>query len=213
VRNPRNLKDHHSYGCSGGTVNPTLSSLLLHKGIGDTQVPFPYYFKHMKKQYRQFGRSLCQTGKNIIQQTFNLKPQVKQFGEIHSIIKSKTGIRNISLADYSYNTLNWDKWLELIEADWTNEVRYKKQFRDCDNLAFIFAGRISELFEINTAGVVYGAVYENGKEKYRHYWNCIVTSDNKLYYYDPMIDKHTEVKSDMTQLGKYDYLPVSFRLF
>jgi len=168
----------------------------------------------VKRIARQFGVALNRAGINIIKDAFHINPVRISYDEMLTFLQDITEnkLNYISLADQNYYLIPWEQWKQIIEVDWTDKKKYLKDRFDCDNFAFLFAARMAEIFDINSAGVAHGKV------NIGHFWNAIVVKDNmgnlRLYYYEPMKDLYTEFKKGSQPImGSWSYTTYSLRFF
>ena len=136
--------------------------------------------------------------------------QVKKFLEENTSLYS---INYISLADDWYNLISYKDWETAIENDIVNLTPYKKQETDCENFAYMFASKMGYEYGINSCGVVHGKV------NIGHFWNCIITDDWRLYYYDVKKEKNGNLgvalyeKGRPIIIGGWTYTPDSYRMY
>lgn len=124
-----------------------------------------------------------------------LKTETYNNNEIQKFLKSQ-GISKFSLFDRKYYLIDWNTWQKIIKVDTINK-EYTNDTFDCDNYSFLFASRMSYLFNLNSVGVVFGKSLEFGKtfniRTNEHSFNLILSyNENKeleLYIYEPMNDK------------------------
>ena len=112
--------------------------------------------------------------------------------------------------DRKYKILTLDKWKEIIESDTLNETKkWKKDVFDCDNFALVFSAHCAEFYEVNSAGIAVGAIYDaNTLEKVgKHAYNILAVKEGDqlvLYLYEPQTDGLT-VAGKKTKLGNWIY--------
>ena len=171
--------------------------------------------KKVNQIAKKLGLILVNQGQSFIKNAFHIKPIEILSGKIVEVLKSRGFNKNITLSDGRFYLIPFSQWKEIIEVDWTDKMKYVKEKRDCDNFAYSFSSRMSELFEINSAGIVWGYIYnkDTGKSIGGHLWNCIITSDFKMYFYEPMKDTYLEYNSGKIVMGKWRYEALSFRFF
>ena len=98
---------------------------------------------------------------------------------------------------------------EVIRLDWTNYYHYIQSLFDCDDYARVFKAHCMEIFRINAIGYVVGEVRDKNTNQLLgyHAFNVVVTSDEKIYMYEPQNDMLVEVKDGKGYFGKYIYIP------
>ena len=112
--------------------------------------------------------------------------------------------------DLKYRIPNLETIKKIIELDWTNYRRYVSEFFDCDDFARVFKAHLLEIWRINGVGYVVGEVRDAKTNQLLGYhgWNCIITSDGKVYFYEPQRDWIEEVKDGKAIFrDKYVYIP------
>jgi len=125
----------------------------------------------------------------------------------------EVGIKvDASVMDRSYALTTWKNWKEVISDDIVKEMKYIKEFYDCDNFAFSFNVFSSMLYGLNSAPPTYGETNYG-----RHYFNIIITKDNgqlNAYLYEPGNGKYDKIeKGKDLQLGNMIYDPIKITLF
>lgn len=158
---------------------------------------------------KKFGKSLIESGLTILKGAFHLKPQVYTSSEIRGFL-NQFNFPSISLADEKYYTETWETWKNLIKYDWTEEKEWYADKYDCDNHAFSFGSRIPEIFDLNTAGICFGTIYnkDTGKLIGGHAFNLIIAlEDEKLtaYLFEPLTDKYVKWTNGDNILGDWKY--------
>ena len=173
--------------------------------------------KQVNKIARNLGATLSRAGNKMIASAFHLQPKIYTKAQLSPFLLSK--IKSVSLSDQKYHLISWEKWKEIIAVDWTDLLRYIPDTRDCDNFAAIFTSRMSEIFELNTAGICYGYIeWDNANGtvgKGGHAYNLIITEDYgelNLRLYEPMNDLWA-MYNDNIQLGKFRYVASNWVLF
>lgn len=116
-----------------------------------------------------------------------------------------------SMDDDYYYFPSIGKFMEIINADKTEEMTYLKDKRDCDKFAKIFKGNISRFYAINGAGIAYGTVSsasEPGKYD-SHAWIVFIASNESnepaLYFLEPRNDLIVEA-AKTTDIGGKTYI-------
>jgi len=166
----------------------------------------------VNKIARKMGTTLTTAGIKMIRSAFDISPIKITNTDLYAFLRDITDnkLNYISLADQNYYLIPWEQWKEIIEVDWTDKKKYLKDRFDCDNFAFLFAARMAEIYDINSAGVVHGKVNVG------HFWNAIIVKDEnlRLYYYEPMKDLYTEYKKGSpVVMGNWNYTTYSLRFF
>lgn len=145
---------------------------------------------------KNLGKLLLTSGLRFVRQAYSLSPQVYTNGQINNILNPYK-YPSLSLSDEKYSVIDWPTWRAIIDNDWSKERQYKADIWDCDNYAFLFAARMAEIFELNTAGVCYGEVFDkNTKKKVAgHAFNLVIAKDGdtlKPFLFEPENGKYTE---------------------
>ena len=168
---------------------------------------------------RKMGVVLCRAGIKMIESAFHFEVVEHSRDSIRSYLNGQLGNIgcSITLSDKKYYTTNWKTFEDIIEVDWTDKKKYLKERYDCDDFSYSFTTRISEIFELNTAGVAHGTIYKNGKKVGGHFWNAILVNGKngkELYWYEPMSDKWTkDKKGEAIIMGSWEYRVNSLRFF
>ena len=165
---------------------------------------------------KTIGSSLVRIGTKMIQSSFSLKPTEVIAHQVRTFLQGYGYKNNVTLSDGKYRLVPFYQWKEIIKIDWTDKKKYLTDFYDCDNFAFLFAARMAEIFELNSAGVAHGHIYnkDTGKWIAGHFWNVIVSNDFKLWFYEPMKDLYErDLPNQRTIIEDWDYYPLSFRFF
>ena len=162
---------------------------------------------------RKFGLILTSSGMNMLQSAFHLEPVQISGEQMNTILRKYFKIEPISHLDGYYYLIPIYQWRQLIEYDWVDTKKWLTDKRDCDNFANAFAANISMYYEINSAGRVYGKLY-SGTYKFLdyHYFNVIIDSDKKIWFFEPGNDKLTEVayEGGMILIGGNKYEVIQF---
>ena len=141
----------------------------------------------------------------MLQSAFHIDPKIVTNLELQAQVKAKISLNSLTLVDGKYYLENWEIWKQIIETDWTDQKKYLTDRYDCDNFAYSFAARMSEIYGLN-AGIIQGWVYDKdtGKQISGHFWNVILTKEGKLYFYEPMNDNYIEARTNVV-MGKWRY--------
>jgi hypothetical protein len=159
---------------------------------------------------KKLGKILIENGLKILKSAFHISPIIYTRAEIMNFL-SANGLPITSLSDEKYYTVDWATWLSLIEVDWTEEKKWYEDYYDCDNHAFTFGSRIPEIFDLNTAGVCYGQIYNKDTGNFigNHAFNLIIAvQDGKLtpYLFEPMTGKWVLwIKGGKNVLDNWEY--------
>ena len=104
------------------------------------------------------------------------------------------GITDIRHLDKEYKTTTIENWKRVVDSTYIHRIKYIAEHIDCDNFAKLFASlSIVLLGGVNSCATAYGDYIKNGKTG-RHYFNVILTSDKKLYCFEPINYNLTEIK-------------------
>jgi len=112
--------------------------------------------------------------------------------------------------DQKYKLITLDDWKEIIKSDTLNITKeWKQDVFDCDNFAITFNAHCAEFYEVNTAGIALGKLYDAYTLEFlgNHAFNVLVAKkDNqlKLYVYEPQTDELAEA-SKKTKVGDKIY--------
>ena len=160
---------------------------------------------------------LARVAQELYKRGFKIKPEIKEKQEIRTLLSANLGLgfSSLSLSDAQYYVIDWQTWQEIIRYDWTDKMKYLKDIRDCDNFAFAFSARMSEIFGINTATVAFGDIYwmnaQGQRIKGRHAFNIIITKVGgvlKTIIYEPMNDGSCLTdKGKPFKINKWEYFP------
>ena len=160
---------------------------------------------------------LARVAQELYKRGFKIKPEVVDKGNIRTLLANSLGLAfaNLSLSDENYYVIDWQTWQEIIRYDWTDKMKYLTDIRDCDNFAFAFSSRMSEIFGINTATVAFGDIFwlnSSGQRiKGRHAFNVIITKMEgrlKILIYEPMNDGSYLIELGKPyKIGKWEYSP------
>ncbi len=158
---------------------------------------------------KKLGKTLIESGLKILKSAFHLSPKVYTATEIKGFL-NQFNFPSISLADQKYYTETWETWKNLIKDDWTEEKQWYEDKYDCDNHAFTFGSRIPEIFDLNTAGVCFGTVYNKntGALIGGHAFNLIVAIENNqlvAYLFEPLTDQYVKWVNGKNVLGSWEY--------
>jgi len=158
---------------------------------------------------QKIGHTLIKSGESIVKKSFDLSPSETKSYTTRLFIESYyPKAKHISL-DGTFNVITWDKWLELIEWEMTDLRTYIKEKFDCDDFSYVFKYNILRIFGI-PCHIVHGHMYKDNKWIGGHFWNAMV-SDGKLYFYEPISDKWTQVeKGKPAFINGKEYRPLTF---
>ena len=134
----------------------------------------------------------------------------------------KTNIANAGIncstteLDFEYNTASWPEWEEALALVHIilSKIKWTEDIYDCDDFARAKKSLMSLLFGLTNMGEVYGKVYnkETGELEWYHYFNVIITSDNKVYLHEPITGESYGVeKGKSITLGNWKYEAISMR--
>lgn len=150
-------------------------------------------------------------GINIAEMIFNFPVTPHTKDEILQFLSSKTGLppSTISLADSSYDTIEWSNWLKFIAHDTTNKIKkYTTDVWDCEDFATWFCIFSCLIMGINTGALAFGNILDpiTKKTLFAHGFNLILATENgvlKLYLFEPQTFQWKE-----WEMGKDNILPV-----
>ena len=112
--------------------------------------------------------------------------------------------------DSEYRTLPLSEYQEITE--WCYELlkrrlakAYLKEFFDCDDHAYGFAYLSLIVFGIPFMRV-WGHIYNPATGKWigGHFWNAMITPDDKFHFYEPIYNLWGEGEENIV-IGKYKY--------
>jgi len=145
----------------------------------------------------------------FLKTAFNVKSTFITRQQLQDIVKARTGIPAYCL-DRKYAVIDWEIWKGLIEYDWTDKKRYKTDVADCDNFSNSFCARMSEIYDLNSAGKLICKVYNANTGKYiaGHLAVLIVTNNGKVFLYESQRDTYLEIKTPDQKLvlGNWRYV-------
>ena len=173
----------------------------------------------VNKIARKLGNLLIDNGIKFMRSAFHIEPKLFEYSEFRNMVLAKFPNTTISLMDKKYYAITFWQWKQLIDEDWTHLKKWIIDKYDCDNFAYSFSSYASQVFEINTGGVVYGIVYDKntGKQIDYHCWNLIITkeADNTVnfYFYEPINNLYSEYLGGDIIIGNWKYKCLSFIFF
>lgn len=153
--------------------------------------------KQVNQIAKKLGRTLIDNGIKILKSAFNFSTEnIGRTELLNFLISQGLADKNqISLSDEKYYYTDVETIKAIIEQEWISEKQYMSDYFDCDNYAFNFSSYMSYVFDLNTAGVCYGPIYNKDTRALigYHAFNLIAVSENKqlsLYLYEPMKEKY-----------------------
>lgn len=173
--------------------------------------------KNKLEIFHRFGATLTQKGYEFLRKSFKIKTIEIPLNDLQNFISFNIPVIRIVPRDRKYFLTNWYTWLKLIENDWGQSKIYKKEKYDCDDFSYSFVGRMNEIYELNSVGIVWGDLFNKDTYEYigSHLWNAMFIWDEelKLYFYEPMNDKWVlfEKGKDII-MGNSLYKPKSLRI-
>ncbi len=158
--------------------------------------------------YKYLGTQLGIRSVKFLKTAFNVKSTPITRQQLQDIVKARTGITAYCL-DRKYYVTDWEVWKGLIEHDWTDKKQYLHDKYDCDNFSNSFCARMSEIYDLNSAGKLRCDVYraDNGEKIAGHLAVLIVTTDGKVFLYESQRDTYLEIKTPDQKLilGSWEY--------
>lgn len=102
----------------------------------------------------------------------------------------------LAQADLNYYTTTIENWKLVSEGLLVDRFKYLADIFDCDNYAYLYSALEKTILGLNTCGVANGVVYNNatGKVINPHVFNVIITSDRKLWLYEPQNGQYVLIK-------------------
>jgi len=163
---------------------------------------------------RTLGLELRRISTSMIRSSLKLTPQDYLAHQFETLLKAKTSVSNIVLSDGHYKLLPLEQWKQIFGIMQYGKEPYIKDFHDCDNIAFWFSSEVARIFHINSGGVVHGHIYNKDTDRWiaGHFWNIILTSDFKVYFYDLMKSDFTEYSSQVI-IKDWKYVPLKYRFY
>jgi len=162
---------------------------------------------------KKIGMLLIDNGMRFLQQAFHLAPIKVSSAEINQILRPYFPSNNITHLDGFYHLIPINQWRELIAVDWTDTKKWVLDFFDCDQFSNYFSANMAMFYEINSVGRVYGKLWK-GTDQFvdYHYFNVIIDSDKKIWFFEPASDKMSEVayQGGMLLIGGNRYECISF---
>ncbi len=160
---------------------------------------------------KKIGLGFIDLGMYYLQKSFHLSPLKVGNDFVNQAIKQYNPTQPIVHFDSHYYLISIEQWQEIIKADWIDTRKWLLDKRDCDNLANAFASNASMYYEINSAGRVYGKLFDiNGKFINWHYWNVVILPDKRVYFIEPMNDGVVEYKGGIVVIKNGKYEPHSY---
>lgn len=148
---------------------------------------------------RKFGSQLIDAGIKMVQGAYkNFKPQVVDFNFLQTALTNAGIVSPAIQLDEKYYTTEWNQWELIKDTTLIDKLVYYADRFDCDNFSYLFSSLSALLFGLNTCGATYGAVYnyQTGELIAYHYFSTIITSDGKVYVYEPMNDNWVLVEKN-----------------
>jgi len=156
---------------------------------------------------------LINNGISMLEKAFNLTPSILTYNDITQILRQYFPTQQITHLDNNYRVIPIEQWRQLIAVDWTDTKKWVLDYFDCDNFSNYFAANMAFFYEINSVGRVYGKLYK-GTDQFvaYHYFNVIITSDRKIWFFEPENDTLTETdyQGGILLIGGNKYEPISF---
>jgi len=158
--------------------------------------------------FKKLGTELGKSSVYFLKTAFGIKPIVRTKSELVQIVWDKTGIPAYS-ADKKHYFIDWKTWEQLIFYDWTDKKKYLKDRADCDNFSSSFCARMSEIYDLNTAGRLFCDVYDKDTDKKLagHVAVLIVDKDKRVFLMESQTDKWIEITNQNQRLviGQWRY--------
>ena len=140
----------------------------------------------IKEIRKNLDYSLLWAGISDLQSTYSdLKPVIFNVGKIKDTFV-QYGFPNVPTgeSDFRYAFLDKETLEPIIWDVMTllHKTKYKLDFTDCDNYAYLCSALISFLYGINTCGTILGRVEDKntGKIIGGHYFNFPITYKNEI---------------------------------
>ena len=152
--------------------------------------------KEVTQIARKLGRTLVDSGVKMLKSAFKLTPSVYSKADMQLFLNG-LAFPSTSLSDEKYYVVGLEDWKNIIAQDWIGEKKYMVDVFDCDDYGFGFSSYASYVFDLNTAGVAYGAGYnaDTGAWVLNHAFNLIITlEDGALvpYLYEPATHEYAK---------------------
>ena len=169
----------------------------------------PIIMKNKLKLFKQLGTKLGISSVYFLKRAFSIRPVVRYKSELAKVVLEKTGIPTFS-ADRKHSFVSWEIWKELIQRDWSDKKKYIKDFADCDNFSSSFCARMSEIYDLNTAGRLFCTVYDkdSGEKVSGHVAVLIVDKDQRVFLLESQTDRYLEIanRSQRLVIGNWRYV-------
>lgn len=153
------------------------------------------------KLFKRLGTELGKASCVFLRRAFRIKPTTLGRSKLTAIVKERTGIQSYCL-DRIYALINWEIWEQLIYYDWTDKKKYLVDTYDCDDFSRSFCARMSEIYDLNSAGSLHCTVYNalTGNRIAGHLAVLIVTSGGRVFLMESQNDGWLEIKSPSQDL-------------
>jgi len=147
---------------------------------------------------------------SVLSKSIKLNPYVLSATECRKFILKYFPKADVVLLDSKYKLISWDEWREIDKEIYQiTKKRYIREYFDCDDRSYITKYFTQQIFGISQF-IVHGHCYDlEGKWLFGHFWNTRI-ADNKLYFYEPIGDKWTEVEAGKKVIMKNrEYRPIT----
>lgn len=158
--------------------------------------------------YRLYGKVLGLLGVLVRRRTRVVDGWVDSIA-IETAVITQIGAIPICL-DERYRVPTICEWVDIIKSDkLSRKKKYIRDVFDCDNFAIVFSAHCSEGYNINSAGIAVGRIYnaETGKFLGLHAYNILAANKDsyvRLYLYEPQTGGYV-VADSKTKLGSLIY--------
>ena len=166
---------------------------------------------------KNLGIILTNAGVQIVRSAYkNFSYISVNFGTIKTNLVNAGIDCPVSELDFSYNTTTWEKWEEALALIHIilGKIKWTQNIYDCDDFARTKKALMALLFGFTDMAEVYGEIYDKdtGISQGLHYFNIIITTDNKVYVHEPITGESVLIsKGFPIIIGGWKYKVISVR--
>ena len=166
------------------------------------------------KLYKNLGAMLINQGQWFLKKSFNLKFSREiskaELKNLFSLLL-QVGVNSVYCSDRKYYVIDWGIFKSIIEHDWTDKKKYLVDNFDCDDYSNSFKARCSEIYNINSVGIIKSVkvhIIPENRDVY-HRCNVIVATEDDIlraYIFEAQSDGFQQlVKGVPIQIGNWRY--------
>jgi len=154
------------------------------------------------------GHCLFKLAKWMLRHGLSIRYYAISASELEKLVKSQIGCP-CWLWDGKYWFTDSETWKKIISKDFTEQIKYLAEKRDCDNISAIFKAHISEYFDMNGVGITVGEVKDSKTNQLvgYHAWNTLICQKRgkpTLYFLEPQLDLLAKAQQGV-QIGEWKY--------